>query len=103
MDCRRLRLMSPREGEQSVTETVSRDGKQAVAFAFLHSSTQGYPFPRVYLRSLDEEASYKLDVISGKAEDGTPSHATGGYWMHHGIDLALRGDFQAVALRLERE
>ena len=97
------RLMSPREGEQAVTETVSRDGKQAVAFAFLHSSTQGYPFPRVYLRGLKEEASYKLDVISGKAKDGTPSHATGGYWMHYGIDLALRGDFQAVAIRLDRE
>ena len=35
------RLISPENNsEQSVTETVSRDGRQAVAFAFLHSSRE---------------------------------------------------------------
>jgi alpha-galactosidase len=48
------RLVSPRDGsEQSVTESVSLDKKQGVLFTFLHSSTMGYPFPRVFLRGLD--------------------------------------------------
>jgi alpha-galactosidase len=41
------RLVSPRGGsEQSVTESVAEDKGQAVVFAFLHSSTMQYPFPR---------------------------------------------------------
>ncbi len=97
------RLISPEGSEQSVTETVARDGKQAVVFAFLHSSTQNYPFPRVQLRGLDENAVYALKPIEGKAIDGTPASATGAYWMHRGMDIALRGDFQAAAFVLERQ
>jgi alpha-galactosidase len=91
------RLMSPREGEQSVTESVSRDKKQAVAFAFLHSSSENYPFPRIYLRGLDENAIYTLRPLTGKIAPKTPLAATGSYWMHHGVDVELRGDFQAMA------
>jgi alpha-galactosidase len=97
------RLMSPREGEQSVTESVSRDRKQAVVFAFLHSSSENYPFPRIYLRGLNENASYTLHSLTGKAASNTPAAATGAYWMHHGFDLDLRGDFQAMAVTLERQ
>lgn len=97
------RLMSSREGEHSVTESVSRDGKQAVTFAFLHSSTQLHPFPRIYLRGLREDTIYKLRVIAGKPEDDTPQTATGAYWMHHGVDVALRGDFQAAMFVLDRQ
>ncbi|WP_051978310.1 alpha-galactosidase [Edaphobacter aggregans] len=97
------RLMSPREGEQSVTESVSRDGKQAVTFAFLHSSSQLYPFPRIYLRGLDENATYTLRVAHGTMRDDTPQQATGGYWMHHGIDVELRGDLQAAMFILDRQ
>ncbi|QHS51355.1 alpha-galactosidase [Edaphobacter sp. 12200R-103] len=97
------RLMSPREGEQSVTESVSRDRKQAVAFAFLHSSSENYPFPRVYLRGLDENATYSLHLLTGKVAKNTPAAATGAYWMHHGFDVDLRGDFQAMAVTLERQ
>ena len=40
------RLITPEhDSEQSVTETVSRDGKQAVVFTFLHSSRELYPIP----------------------------------------------------------
>jgi alpha-galactosidase len=91
------RLMSPREGEQSVTESVSRNRKQAVAFAFLHSSSENYPFPRIYLRGLDENATYTLHSLTGKIAPNTPVSATGAYWMHHGVDVELRGDFQAMA------
>jgi len=97
------RLISPTGHEQSVTETVARDGKQAVVFAFLHSSTENYPFPTVRLRGLDENAVYALKPIAGKAAAGTPASATGGYWMHHGMDVMLKGDFQAAAFVLTRE
>lgn len=97
------RLMSPREGEQSVTESVSQNGKQVVAFAFLHSSTQNYPFPRINLRGLDENANYTLHPIVGKVSSDTPTSGSGAYWMHRGVDVELRGDFQAMAFTLERQ
>jgi alpha-galactosidase len=96
------RLVSPVGHEQSVTESVARDGKQAVVFAFLHSSTENYPFPRIQLRGLDESASYTLEPIAGKVSEGTPASATGAYWMHHGVDVQLKGDFQAMAFVLAR-
>ena len=98
------RLTEPDKGsEQSVTETVSRDGRQAVAFAFLHSSTELYPFPRTYLRGLAEDAVYRIAPIAGKLAPDTPESASGAFWMHHGVDVLLRGDFQAAAFTLTRQ
>jgi alpha-galactosidase len=97
------RLVAPDGGsEQSVTESVSRDGKQAVTFAFLHSSTELYPFPRIFPRGLDENASYGVRAFAGKLAAETPQTASGAYWMHHGVDVELRGDFQATAFTLTR-
>ena len=96
------RLVSPRDGsEQSVTESVSLDKKQAALFTFLHSSTMGYPFPRVFLRGLDPEAEYTVTAIAGKLAGDTPATASGSYWMSHGVDVELRGDFQAAAFRFD--
>lgn len=96
------RLIAPTEGsEASVTESVASDKNQAVLFAFLHSSTELYPFPRVYLRGLDPDRMYALQPIHGKANERTPASASGSYWMHHGIDVNLRGDFQAAAFILQ--
>jgi alpha-galactosidase len=88
--------------EQSVTEYVSRDGKQTAVFAFLHSSSEGYPFPRIYLRGLDPNAMYQVTAIDARLADGTPANASGAYWMQVGIDVNMRGDFQAAAFTLER-
>jgi alpha-galactosidase len=97
------RLITPEhDSEQSVTETVSRDGNQAVAFAFLHSSRELYPFPRIFLRGLDESAIYRADGFAGELAKDTPTQASGSYWMHHGLDVELRGDFQAAAFTLTR-
>jgi alpha-galactosidase len=97
------RLITPEHNsEQSVTESVSRDGKQAVTFAFLHSSREVYPFPRLYLRGLDANATYRLTVLDGKLAGNTPESASGAYWMNQGVDVELRGDFQAAAFTLER-
>jgi alpha-galactosidase len=95
------RLITPEhDNEQSVTETVSRDGKQAVTFAFLHSSHELYPFPRIFLRGLDESAIYHANAFAGQFARDTPTQASGSYWMHHGVDVELRGDFQALAFTL---
>jgi alpha-galactosidase len=96
------RLFSPRDGsEQSVTESVSLDKKQAALFTFLHSSTMGYPYPRVFLRGLDPQKSYRVTSVAGDLAKDTPATATGSYWMSHGVDVELRGDFQAAAFRFD--
>lgn len=98
------RLITPENNsEQSVTESVSRDGHQAVVFAFLHSSRELYPFPRLYLRGLDANAVYRIAAMDGRLAADTPAEASGAYWMEHGVDVELRGDFQAAAFTLERQ
>jgi alpha-galactosidase len=96
------RLISPRDGsEQSATESVSLDKTQGVLFTFLHSSTMFYPFPRVVLRGLDSQKEYRVTSIAGALAKDTPATATGSYWMSHGVDVELRGDFQAAAFRFD--
>ena len=97
------RLISPANGsEHSVTEYVSRDGLQTVVFAFLHSSQEHYPFPRIYLRGLDAAAVYRVTALDGQLARDTPAEASGAWWMQHGIDVNLQGDFQAAAFTLQR-
>ena len=102
------RLISPVDGqgnesEFSATETVSPDKSQAVFFAFVHSTREGRSFPRLQLLGLDPAATYALTGIEGKPADGTPGEASGAWWMNHGIDLQLRGDFQGAAFQLDRK
>ncbi len=95
------RLISPVGGsEQSVTESVSPDKSQAVVFAFLHSSSLLYPYPTIRLRGLDAAAEYRLDWIEGKAAQPVPASASGAFWMSHGVDALLFGDFQAAGFTL---
>jgi len=98
------RLITPEHNsQQSITESVGRDGKQIVAFAFLHSSAEMYPFPRIHLKGLDENAMYSIKAFSGRLAADTPAVASGSYWMHSGLDVELRGDFQAAAFTLTRQ
>ncbi len=95
------RLVSPQnDSEHSVTETVSEQRDSSVTFAFLHSSTMMYPFPRIYLRGLSPDKMYKIESLDGKLSAATPSLASGSFWMEHGVDVDLRGDFQAALFRL---
>ncbi|HEV7443002.1 MAG TPA: alpha-galactosidase [Steroidobacteraceae bacterium] len=97
------RLISPRDGNPySATQSVSSDGRQAVLFAFLHSSSMLYPYPRIHLKGLDPQARYRLRVVAGKPEENTPVEASGAYWASEGIELMLKGDFQAAAVVLDR-
>jgi alpha-galactosidase len=96
------RLISPQHNsEYSATESVSLDKQQAVLFTFLHSSQKQYPFPRVYLRGLDPTRQYHLRFIHNAKALDAPGVASGTYWMNHGIEVLLRGDFQAAGVVLE--
>jgi alpha-galactosidase len=96
------RLISPLAGSEfSATEYVAANKSQAVAFAFLHSSQMGRPFPSVYLFGLDPDATYAISAIAGTVL-GAPKQASGSYWMHAGLNFDLHGDFQAAAVRLDR-
>ncbi|HZL52808.1 MAG TPA: alpha-galactosidase [Terracidiphilus sp.] len=97
------RLIPPEDGsDRSATEYVSRNGKQVVVFAFLHSSIERYPYPTLKLRGLDEDAVYKLEAFEGRATNGAPSTASGSYWMNRGLDVNMNGDFQAAGFTLTK-
>lgn len=96
------RLISPRkESEQSVTESVSQDRQKAVVFAFLHSSKMEYPFPRVLLRGLKPDSMYRVAALDGNLSSDTRAVASGAFWMQHGVDVDMSGDFQGAAFTLE--
>jgi alpha-galactosidase len=97
------RILPPENNrEQSATEYVSRDGKQAVVFAMLRSSIENYAYPTLRLQGLEEDAMYKLTAFEGHAERGTPAVASGAYWMHRGLDPSLTEDFQGAGFTLEK-
>ena len=99
-----FRLISPSDASQfSATQTVSPDKNQSVVFAFANATQEQRGFPLLQLQGLDPAADYKLTWIEGKALPGTPEVASGSWWMHHGIQLDLRGDFQAAAFHLDRQ
>jgi alpha-galactosidase len=98
------RLISPRQGsDHSATESVSPDLHQAVLFTFLKSSTERYPYPRAYLKGLDPAKQYKVTPIYGTLKKDTPETASGAYWMNHGVDPDLTGDFKAAAFKFEAQ
>jgi alpha-galactosidase len=98
------RLISPRNGSSfSATETVSGDKSQAVVFACANATQEGRGFPLLELQGLDPAAEYKLSWIEGNAWPDTPHSASGAWWMRHGIQLNLKGDYQAAAFQLDRQ
>jgi len=100
------RLISPRDGSEfSATQSVNGDKSQSVVFAFIHSTQEERGFPLLKLQGLDPVALYTITSIEGKAQAGTPTQATGAWWMNHGLemDADFRGDFRAAAFRLDRK
>ena len=95
------RLYSPREGEFTANQYVSRDGRQSVLFAFLHSQQYLRPAPTVCFRGLDERAVYRLKPVDAKLAVQRET-AGGDYLMNHGLELRLEGDFDSAMLVLER-
>jgi len=95
------RLFSPREGELTANEYVSGDGKQAVVFAFLRSQQFRRNPPVIYLRGLDENATYRVVRIDDKLQD-KPEALSGSYLMNHGLTFKLIGDYDSTSVMLEK-
>jgi len=97
---RLYKLAAPENSNFAANEYVSEDGSQAVLFGFLHSQQFGRELPLLPLRGLDERAAYEIYPVEGK--DSKAVELSGAYLMHHGLALALQGDYDAISLRLER-
>jgi alpha-galactosidase len=95
------RLLSPRTNDVTANEYVSSEGRQAVLFAFRHSQQYATAAPTIRLWGLDGRAVYRVESIDGKLVE-TPPQLSGAYLMKAGLNLNLRGDFDATAVILER-
>jgi alpha-galactosidase len=100
-DGKLFRLVSPLESEFSAIQYVSQDRQQVVVFAFLHAQQFGRSVPLLHLQGLPEDAIYSVSAIDNRSEEHT-GKLSGAYLMHHGIQLGLRGDYDATALKLDR-
>ena len=89
--------------EFAATEMVAPDKHQAVMFAYANATIEGRNFPLLQWKALDPKATYKLTTIEGKTLPGTPETASGAWWMNHGLEIELRGDYVAAAFRLDRQ
>jgi alpha-galactosidase len=96
------RLASPRTSDTTVTQYVASDGAQSVVFATRHSQQYNSAVPTIYLRGLDPKATYKLDSVDNKLVEKQGA-LSGAYLMNRGLNVNLRGDFDATAIILDRQ
>ncbi|WP_246058773.1 alpha-galactosidase [Luteibacter pinisoli] len=97
------RLLSPQDrAPWSATSSVSADRRQAVLFAFQREGQEARAYPTLRLQGLDPDARYGMRFIHGSAAPGTPEVASGAYWMEHGIDLLIKGDFDAAGVVFDK-
>jgi alpha-galactosidase len=96
------RLRRPSEGEQNYNQYVSPDGRQSVVFALQRSQQYGRPAPVVYLRGLDEKATYRVKPLHPDRLADKRSELSGAYLMWNGLSVNLRGDYSGTAIVLER-
>jgi len=95
------RLFSPRAGDLTANQYVGPGGRHAVLFAFRHSQEYNTPAPTIRLRGLDPHAMYRIESIDNKLVEKQPQ-LSGAYLMEAGLNVDLRGDFDATAVVLER-
>jgi alpha-galactosidase len=100
-DGKLYRLGSPMESDLSAMEYISEDSQQIAVFAFLHSQQFGQSMPLLHLQGLAEDAMYSVTTTDNKLEDQAEK-LSGAYLMHHGIQLRLRGDYDASAIKFDR-
>jgi alpha-galactosidase len=96
------RLASPRTNDVTVNQYIAADGRQSVVFAVRHSQQYNTPAPAIYLRGLDEKATYKVDSLNGKLTGGQQT-LSGAYLMNRGLSVNLGGDFDSTAIVLEKQ
>ena len=100
-DGKLYRLGAPMESNLSAMEYISEDSQQIVVSAFLHSQQFGQSMPLLHLQGLAEDAMYAVSTTDNKLEDQAEK-LSGAYLMHHGIQLRLRGDYDASAIKFDR-
>jgi alpha-galactosidase len=100
-DGKLYRLGAPMESNLSAMEYISEDSQQIVVLAFLHSQQFGQSMPLLHLQGLAEDAMYAVSATDNKLEDQAEK-LSGAYLMHHGIQLQLRGDYDASAIKFDR-
>src|SRR5262249_47632799 len=100
-DGRLYRLGSPMESDFSAMQYVSKDNRQSVAFAFLHSQQFGRNMPLLRLQGLAEDAMYSVSTIDDKLENQR-ERMSGAYLIPHGIHFRLRGVYDATAIKFDR-
>jgi alpha-galactosidase len=91
------RLESLQRSNVAACQYVSRDGQEAVVFAFLQSQHFGSQERRILLQGLDPQASYEV-----KSDGSEPVIRHGSNLMNIGIPLTLRGDYNSMLVRLKR-
>jgi alpha-galactosidase len=97
------RLIRPADPSGRIaTFYVSPDKRQAVLFAFLHSSTKIDPLPRIQVTGLDPAKQYRMTAIDSAPGAGGEIRS-GAYWMGYGVDVPMTGDFQARGLVFEAQ
>jgi alpha-galactosidase len=96
------RLASPRTNDATVNQYVAADGRQAVVFALRHSQQYNTAVPTIHLRGLDERGIYKVESVNNKLVERQPQFS-GAYLMNVGVNVNLRGDFDATAIILDRQ
>jgi alpha-galactosidase len=97
------RLIRPTDPSgRAATFFVSPDRRQAVLFAFLHSSSKSDRQPRIQLLGLDPAKQYRVHAVD-TAEDADSETHSGAYWMGYGVEVPMTGDFQAKGLVFEAQ
>ncbi len=97
------RLIRPSDASgRAATFYVSPDKHQAVLFAFLHSSTKLDRQPAIQVVGLDPQRQYRVKPIDA-GSDMAGETQSGAYWMGHGVDVSMTGDFQAKGLVFEAQ
>jgi alpha-galactosidase len=86
----------------TVNQYVAADVRQSVVFAFRHSQQYNTPAPTIYLRGLEEKATYKIEAVDNNLSEKQPT-LSGAYLMHRGLNVNLRGDFDSTAVILEKQ
>lgn len=82
---------------------VAPDRGQAALFTLVGSTHKLDVMPTIALRGLDPKATYRIETMEGTPLPATvPERASGAYWMNHGIDVTLRGDFVGVGFILTK-
>ena len=100
-DGKLYRLGTPMDSDFSAIQYISQDSRQVVIFGFLRSQQFGRSVPPLKLQGLVEDATYSVTTVDNNLEDRRDK-LSGGYLMHHGIQLRLRGDYDATAIKFDR-